>query len=59
MNDQMRQERLKNKVIKVFSNEYEKSLNNKSIYKPLSNAIYNTWKYFNQLEKPREIKNEK
>ena len=59
MNNKIRQERLINKVIILFKEEYEKSLNDNDIYKPLSNALYKTWRHFNAIEQPRPLNTDK
>ena len=42
------------KVIRIFLKKYYLALDNPIVKKPVSYALYHTWKYFDEREKPRE-----
>lgn len=46
-------------AIKDLINEYEKSLRKPNIRYPLSNALYNTWKKHDLLDKKLDILSQK
>lgn len=41
-------------AINKLKEEYDKALEMKFIIKPLAYALYQTWKYYNRNEAPRE-----
>lgn len=41
-----------------FADEYIKAETNPIVRKPVSYALYQTWKYFDECEKEREVANE-
>ena len=43
-----------NTVIKRFLENYEKAKNKKLINKPISYALYQTWRWVDTYEKPRK-----
>ena len=61
LNTIKQQERLFNKAVKKFKEEYEKALKLDYIQKPLSYSLYRTWRYFDSLEnaEDRSANNEK
>lgn len=41
------------KVVDYFLKEYNKALKNSYVRKPISYALYHTWKMIDEKEKPR------
>lgn len=44
------------KAIGNLIEEYEYAIHNASVYKPVSYALYQTWKKWNEKEEPRRPK---
>lgn len=43
-------------AIKMLKDNFKRADKNVYIQKPISYALYTTWKYFNQIEEPRKAK---
>jgi len=43
-------------AIKMVKDNYELADKNVYVKKPLSYALYKTWRHFNEIEKPRKVK---
>lgn len=53
-----RNERKLERAIAILKEEYERSQADKIIHKPMANALYKTWKLFDDYEMTREEEGE-
>lgn len=42
------------KVVVLLYENYKTAVENKSVHKPISYALYSTWKYVDSIEKKRD-----
>lgn len=42
------------KAVRVLWNEFERAQADKTIHKPMANALYRTWRFFDEKEKERK-----